>query len=73
MLVVTQQSTCDNMSHNIDPVKAIDLKNGLFARHDAAVQSIEKWAQKNFYPITQARSNKASMIKANVKTCARRD
>ena len=74
MLVVTQQLTCDNMSQNIDPVEAIDLENGLiFARHDAAAESIEKWEEENFCPLTKARSTKASMTKANVKICARRD
>ena len=73
MSVVIQQTTCDTMSQNIDPVEAIDLKNALvFARHDAAVESIKKWAEENFCPLTKARSNKASMIKANVKICARR-
>ena len=56
------------MSQNIDPVEAIDLKNGLvFARHDAALESIEKWSEENFCPLTKARSNKASMTKATVK------
>ena len=56
------------MSQNIDPVEAIDLKNGLvFARHDAALESIEKWAEENFCPLTKARSNKAIMTKANGK------
>ena len=67
MLVVTQQSTCNNMSQNVDLVEAIDLKN------DAAEESIEKWADENFCPLTKARSKKASMTKANVKICARRD
>ena len=54
------------MSQNIDPVEANDLKNGLvFARHDAAVESIEKWAEENFCPLTKARSDKASMTKAS--------
>ena len=62
------------MSQNIDPVEAIDLENGLiFARHDAAAESIEKWEEENFCPLTKARSTKASMTKANVKICARRD
>ena len=59
MLVVTQQSTCNNMSQNIDPFKAIDLKNDLvFARHDAVVESIEKWPEENFCPLTKKRSTK---------------
>ena len=32
LLVVTQQSTCDNMSQNIDPVKAIKQKNPAYGR-----------------------------------------
>ena len=65
---MTQQSTCNNMSQNIDPVEAINLKNGLvFASHDAAVESVEKWADLNFCPLTKARSNKASITKTNVK------
>ena len=39
------------MSQNIEPVEAINLRNGIaFARHDAAVESIEKWAEENFWP-----------------------
>ena len=47
------------MSQNIDPFKAIDLKNDLvFARHDAVVESIEKWPEENFCPLTKKRSTK---------------
>ena len=56
-------------------VKPFDLTNNLvFASHDgAAVESIEMWADQNFCPLTKARSNKASITKANVKIRARRD
>ena len=62
------------MSITIDLVKPFNLKNGLvFASHDAAVESVEKWVDLNFCPLTKARSNKASITKANVKISARRD
>ena len=62
------------MTITIDVVEPFDLRNGLvFASHDAAVESIEMWADQNFCPLTKARSNKASITKANVKICARRD
>ena len=62
------------MTITIDVVEPFDLRNGLvFASHDAAVESIEMWADQNFCPLTKARSNKASITKANVKISARRD
>ena len=55
-------------------VETFDLRNGLvFASHDAAVESIETWADQNVCPLMKARSDKGSITKANVKICARRD
>ena len=63
------------MTITIDVVEPFNLRNGLvFASHDgAAVESIEMWADQNFCPLTKARSNKASITKADIKICARRD
>ena len=45
----------------------------VFASHDTALESVDKWADLNFCPLTKARSNKASITKTNVKMRARRD